>query len=94
MMEAYELIDMGATWSVFTWERRHNRRRMISKCLDRDVGDVSWRHNFPEAYVEHLARVYSGHCPVLVKCNAALEDRLARPLCFHAAWAAHPPFAP
>ncbi|XP_057446251.1 uncharacterized protein LOC130738291 [Lotus japonicus] len=56
MVEACEFMDLGAIGPTFTWERRLNGRRTIAKRLDRALGDISWRHNFPEAYVENLAR--------------------------------------
>ncbi|XP_057426304.1 uncharacterized protein LOC130719710 [Lotus japonicus] len=92
MMEACEFIDLGAIGGSFTWERRIHGNRKVSKRLDRALGDISWRHIFPKAYVEHLARVYSDHCPILVRCNAHMEDRTARPFRFHAAWATHPAY--
>ncbi|XP_057426143.1 uncharacterized protein LOC130719539 [Lotus japonicus] len=94
MVEACEFMDLGATGPRFTWERRLNGRRTIAKRLDRAFGDISWRHNFPEAYVENLARVYSDHRPVLVRCHARVEDRSGRPFRFHAAWTTHPYFKP
>lgn len=53
MVEACEFMDLGAIGPTFTWERRLNGRRTIAKRLDRALGDISWRHNFPEAYVEN-----------------------------------------
>lgn len=94
MVEGCEFIDLGATGQRFTWERRVNGRSVTAKRLDRAFGDISWRHIFPEAYVEHLARVYSDHCPILVRCNARMEDRASRPFRFHAAWATHPAYEP
>ncbi|XP_057432405.1 uncharacterized protein LOC130725171 [Lotus japonicus] len=94
MVEECEFIDFGATGRQFTWERKHNGRRTIAKRLDRSIGDVSWYHNFPEAYVEHLARVYSDHCPILVRCNDPTGDHVNRPFRFLAAWSTHPSFEP
>lgn len=59
MLEACEFLDLGSTGKQFTWERRPHGGRTIAKRLDRAVGDIAWRHTFPEAYVEHLARVSS-----------------------------------
>ncbi|XP_057425959.1 uncharacterized protein LOC130719350 [Lotus japonicus] len=64
----------------------------MAKRLDRALGDVAWQLRFPEAYVEHLARVYSDHSPLLVRFHAPSDDRLPRPFRFQAAWAMHPSF--
>lgn len=91
-VEACEFIDLGATGKKFMWERRLNGRRRVAKRLDRAIEDVSWRHKFLEAYVEHFARVYLDHCPIMARCSAAIEDRLAHSCGFHAAWATRPSF--
>ncbi|XP_057419083.1 uncharacterized protein LOC130713326 [Lotus japonicus] len=65
MMEECNFIDLGFTGPKFTWERRVNGRRIVAKRLDRALGDVAWRMMYSEAYVEHLARVYSDHSPLI-----------------------------
>src|ERR1044072_222170 len=70
VMDECNLIDLGAIGTRFTWERWHQGERVLAKRLDRAMGDVSWRMLFPEAYVEHLARVYSDHSPLLLRLDA------------------------
>ncbi|XP_019433194.1 PREDICTED: uncharacterized protein LOC109340077 [Lupinus angustifolius] len=45
-----------------------------------------------EAYVEVLARVYSDHTPIIVRCTVDSGDRATQPFRFQAAWATHPSF--
>lgn len=90
MIDDCNFIDLGAVGSKFTWEKRENGVRTIAKRLDRALGDISWRHVFPEAYVEHLPSVYSDHSPLLVCCDADQGDYLSRPFRFQAAWTTRP----
>lgn len=55
-VEECELIDLGFTGPKFTWQQCVNGRRTTTTRLDRALGDISWRHLFQEAYVEHCAR--------------------------------------
>lgn len=66
----------------------------ITKRLDRTSGDLAWRHFFAEAYAEHLSRVYSDHCPLLVHCDVDTSEQSARLLRFHATWETHPTLEP
>lgn len=93
MIEECEFIDLGALGSKFTWERTISDHKIVAKRLDKALGDVSWRLRFPEAYVEHLARVYSNHCPVLVRCKISVHTHAERPFCFHVAWVTTPPLS-
>lgn len=79
MLEACNFIDLGFMGPRFTWERRVNGRRTMAKRLDRALGDMPWRMLFAEAYVEHLARVYSDHSPLLLRLYAPSGDRESRP---------------
>lgn len=92
MMDSCSFMDMGFTGSKYTWERHVDGQRVLVKRLDRALGDVAWRVLYAEAYVEHLARVYSDHAPLLVRCEASLGERRSRPFRFQAAWATHPSF--
>lgn len=64
----------------------------MAKRLDRALGDLAWRVRFEEAYVEHLARVYSDHSPLLLRCFALSGERDSRPFRFQETWASHPSF--
>jgi exonuclease III len=84
MMEAFNLLDLGSTGSKYTWSRKNNNGALIAKRLDRAIADVRWRHVFPEAYVEHLARVYSDHRPLLVRFQMIAGEKKHRPFRFYA----------
>ncbi|GAB2216256.1 hypothetical protein Droror1_Dr00024026 [Drosera rotundifolia] len=94
MMDECNLIDLGATGSKFTWERKKDGHRELAKRLDRALGDFSWLHAFPEAYVEHLSRVYSDHSPLLLRCDTYRGDHTARPFRFLTAWSTYPSYEP
>lgn len=82
MVDDCSFIDLGAVGSRLTWERRENGIRIVAKCLDHALGDFSWRHSFPEAYVEHLSRVYSDHSSLLIRCDVESGDHHHRPFRF------------
>ena len=62
------------------------------KRLNRALSDVSWRHLFPEAYVETLSCAHSDHYPLLLRCGGKELERGERPFRFLAAWATHPKY--
>nr|KYP64025.1 Transposon TX1 uncharacterized [Cajanus cajan] len=85
------LLDMGAKGLRFTWYR-NQRGVVIAKRLDRAVCNVAWQAMFPEAYVENLCRVYSDHCPLLLRREGSRDKSQDRPFRFQAAWATHKDF--
>lgn len=68
MLDECDMIDLESFGSQFTWHGKR-RNRLVSKRLDRGVGDYSWRLKFPEATVEHLVERISDHSPLLLRCN-------------------------
>nr|KYP65050.1 hypothetical protein KK1_019668 [Cajanus cajan] len=85
------LLDMGAKGLHFTWYR-NQRGVVLAKRLDRAVCNVAWQAMFPEAYVENLCRVYSDHCPLLLRRDGSRDKSPDRPFRFQAAWATHKDF--
>nr|KYP39451.1 Putative ribonuclease H protein At1g65750 family [Cajanus cajan] len=85
------LLDMGAKGLRFTWYR-NQRGVVLAKRLDRAVCNVAWQAMFPEAYVENLCRVYSDHCPLLLRHEGSRDKSHDRPFRFQAAWATHKDF--
>lgn len=77
-------MDLGVVDSRFTWQRKVNNRIIMSKRLDRALGNIDWRVEFPEAFVEVLNRVHSDHNPIMIQCGAR------HPFRFVAAWTEHP----
>ncbi|XP_057418501.1 uncharacterized protein LOC130712697 [Lotus japonicus] len=70
------LIDLGLVGGNFTWYRKHNNRIILSKRLDRALGDVDWRTEFADAFVEVLHRIHSDHCPLLIHCSASSPNQV------------------
>nr|KYP43188.1 hypothetical protein KK1_035380 [Cajanus cajan] len=85
------LLDMGAKGLRFTWYRNQHGV-VLAKRLDRVVCNVAWQAMFPEAYDENLCRVYSDHCPLLLRREGSRDNSHDRPFRFQAAWATHKDF--
>ena len=83
-----QLIDLGAYGGKYTWSRYNQGSTRIAKRLDRAFGDVSWRNQFPEAFVTNLPRLHSDHSPILLNCGY-YQMRGHRPFRFQAAWMNH-----
>lgn len=86
------MIDMGFTGPRFTWTNLRGLTKLIQKRLDRGFCNSSWRILCPEAPVQHLVRINSDHCPVLVSLNKATGLALPRPLRFQPGWLSHSEF--
>ncbi|XP_019459941.1 PREDICTED: uncharacterized protein LOC109359701 [Lupinus angustifolius] len=86
------LLDLGAIGSRFTWFRREQGGRNVSKRLDRALADTNWRTVFSEAYVENLPKLHSDHCPILIRCSDDGTPISCRPFRFQVAWSTHADF--
>lgn len=82
------MIDLEYFGSRFTWQGKR-RNVIVSKRLDRGVGDYRWRMNFPEATVENLMKRQSDHNPLLLRCHHMDTDHHNRPIRFQAKWCTH-----
>lgn len=71
------------------WQKKCRGGLLISRRLDRGLGDLSWRLNFLNVSVEHLLRRHSDHSPLLLRCGTVEMTRMKRPFWFQAAWCAH-----
>ncbi|PNX92520.1 ribonuclease H, partial [Trifolium pratense] len=89
VMNHCNLLDLNSVGGKFTWHRNCRGQRSISKKLDRGMANVTWRLNFPEAFLETLCRVNSDHNPILLRCGGLPIARGARPFRFEAAWISH-----
>ncbi|KAI5324319.1 hypothetical protein L3X38_033392 [Prunus dulcis] len=89
-----QLIDLGFSRAKFTWCNKRNADAIIWKRLDRGLSNIAWRLLFPEAYLSHLPRVNSDHCPIMVRLSFAyLPDKDCVPFRFQAMWFTHPKFS-
>lgn len=88
-MDDCNLVDLEFFGSKFMWQKKCVGGRLISRRLDRGIGDLPWRLGFPEASVEHLTRKHSDHNPLLLRCYTNVASRKDRPFGFQAAWCAH-----
>lgn len=80
------LEDLDFFGGKFTWQKRCRGGTMISRRLDRGLGDLPWRMQFPEATVEHLIRRHSDHHPLLMRCSPVASSSVDHPFRFQAAW--------
>ncbi|XP_057452248.1 uncharacterized protein LOC130744072 [Lotus japonicus] len=73
----------------FTWFRKHNNRIVLSKRLERALGDVDLRVSFLEAFVEILHRVRSDHFLLPVHYWGKQPQFSGRPFRFLTTWEDH-----
>ncbi|CAL5416172.1 unnamed protein product [Camellia sinensis] len=86
------LLDLGFSRSKFTWTNGRKRVANIKKRIDRALCTDSWRHLFPEAWVQHLPMINSDHCPLLISLFGTIPQHSKRPFRIEAAWLTHPTF--
>ncbi|XP_021802373.1 uncharacterized protein LOC110746460 [Prunus avium] len=88
-----QLIDLGFIGAQFTWCRQNDNGVLTWERLDRGLSNIDWRHKFPEAFVRHLPRVKSDHCPLLISLQSShLPCANVKPFRFQAMWLLHPTF--
>ena len=94
VLEACELLDLGADGQKFTWFRKCSGVRTMAKRLDRALSNLAWRHEFPEAFLENLPCLHSDHAPILLRLGCDQGVYRDRPFHFQAAWVMHPDYTP
>ncbi|XP_024158077.2 uncharacterized protein LOC112165700 [Rosa chinensis] len=79
------MIDMGFQGSCFTWSNNRVKER-----LDRGFCNCSWRSLFDDAFIRHLPKTRSDHCPIVLQlCSNNSVNRRAAPFRFQAMWFSH-----
>jgi ribonuclease HI len=82
------LIDLGAVGPKFTWRgpMYHGGQRIFER-LDRALGNVKWRLDFPDGYIKVLTRLeFSDHHPILISPLEAPHPVAPRQFRFESAW--------
>lgn len=83
------LLDLGFLGAKFTWTNRKDLSNLIQQMLDRVWVNSEWKLCFLEAFVSHLARMNSDHCPLFLSLVPNLGQRGVRPFCFQPIWLSH-----
>ncbi|XP_050378413.1 uncharacterized protein LOC126795661 [Argentina anserina] len=79
------LIDMGFIESCCTWSNN-----IIKERLDRGFCNCSWKEAFLEAFIQHLPKTRSDHCPILLQLNYNNSiNKDATLFRFQAMWLSH-----
>ena len=88
--DQHGLIDLGFLGPKFTWVNKRVGSDFVMKRLDRAICNKEWRVLFPEAFVRHLPRRCSDHCPLLI---SLISDKIPsaelKPFRFEAMWLKH-----
>ncbi|XP_062020980.1 uncharacterized protein LOC133737451 [Rosa rugosa] len=84
-IDQYGLIDLGFHGSAFTWTNKRVKER-----LDTGFCNDLWKLAFPEAFIQHLPRMKSDHCPLFLQSNSSVITTGAnRPFRFQVMWMGH-----
>nr|KYP38072.1 hypothetical protein KK1_040696 [Cajanus cajan] len=75
MLDNFDLLDLGYFGNKYTWQRPSVGGRLISRWLDRVLGNQSWRVLFLETTLEVLTRLHSDHNPILLRCGPIQHRR-------------------
>ena len=92
-MDTCQMMDLGFFGPKFTWLNKREIGNLIQCRLDRCWVNPDWRAFFTKAYVTHLARINSDHCPLLLKLNPDLRQGFNRPFRFQSVWLSHKDFS-
>jgi hypothetical protein len=91
-MNTCSMLDLGFSGPKYTWSNGQDISTLIMQRLDRAWVNSEWRILFPEAYVTHLTRTHSDHCPILLSLWPSSQNSLPRPFRFENIWLSHPEF--
>ncbi|XP_050386407.1 uncharacterized protein LOC126802753 [Argentina anserina] len=79
------LINMSFSSSCYTWSNNKVKKR-----LDRAFCDIDWRFSYHDAFIHHLPKIKSDHCPILMQLtsNNFVNGRVT-PFKIQAMWFSH-----
>ncbi|XP_019248757.1 PREDICTED: uncharacterized protein LOC109228028 [Nicotiana attenuata] len=88
------LLDLVYKGSKYTWtnKRYSNRTSLILERINRCFANEGCIQQYPEAFVMHLPRTHSDHCPLKINLVGSPNNYLPRPFKFEPMWASHPSF--
>ena len=92
-LDSCNMIDLGFHGPKFTWTNKRELTHLIQIRLDRCFANQSWQTCYPEASVQHLSRLHSDHCPVLLSLQRPTPRIRVRPFSFQPMWLSHPDFS-
>lgn len=61
------LVDLGYHGPAYTWTNKQCTSKAIYERLDRAVASATWVRDHSFAFVNHLPRIHSDHCPILLR---------------------------
>ncbi|KAK2642540.1 hypothetical protein Ddye_024303 [Dipteronia dyeriana] len=88
------MVDLGFIGQKFTWTVKRGVNESIWERLDRTLCYKEWRIIFTEDFLEHLPRVSSDHCTILLNLYSHhIMRRDFKPFRFEAMWLKHREFS-
>ena len=60
------LVDLGCSGNIFTWNNGREGDVFVQLRLDRACATMEWKELFLQARVSHLQALYSDHVPILL----------------------------
>ena len=62
----YDLVDLGYSGNIFTWNNSREGDAFVQLRLDRACATMEWKELFRRAWVSHLQASYFDHVPILL----------------------------
>ncbi|KAJ1703007.1 hypothetical protein LUZ63_002786 [Rhynchospora breviuscula] len=72
LLSQTNLIDLGFKGPAYTWSSNLNTSKPIHQRLDRVIVTTTWSGLYPEAFVNHLPRIFSDHTPIILNTDKKL----------------------
>lgn len=89
IVDELELIDLGFSGNLFTWNNWRVGQANIQERLDRGLASSIWRTILPHASVVHLPAINSDHKPIIIFTNPKVVS-IPKPFLFEGMWLRDP----
>lgn len=76
------MIDLGFSGARYTWSNRRLVTNLIQERLDRVFATPEWNELYPKVSIQHLEKVHSDHCLVLLSLHKPPSIYFPRPFRF------------